>query len=138
MRTTILWTGSTTELKLYSDKADLFRLYNSPVARSELVTRPLDPVTPAQVSDALGGLQHAVVATLTDGRRFLVVKGNQKGEGSETIVILADHMTDDWTKVTTKDVSQSTLLDLVNAGGKGFNIMADNGRDAASRMMRLP
>jgi hypothetical protein len=134
----IIIIGSAAEMKLYSDPEDRQALYNSPVARAELVSRPLDPATPVQVSDALGGLQHAVVATLTDGRRFLVVKGNQKGEGSETIVILADHMTDDWTKVTTKDVSQSTLFDFVKAGGTSFDPLKDNGTQAAARIMALP
>lgn len=134
----IIIIGSAAEMKLYSDPEDRQSLYNSPVARAELVTRPLDPATPAQVSDALGGLQHAVVATLTDGRRFLVVKGNQKGEGSETVIILADHMTDDWTKVTTKDVSQSTLGDFVTAGGDSFDALEDNGTQAAARIMALP
>jgi len=134
----IVLIGSAAESKLYSDPADRDRLYNSPVVRAELVTRPLDPATPAEVYDALGGLQHAVVATLNDGRRFLVVKGNEKGEGSKTIVILADHMTDDWTKVTTKDVSQSTLLDFINAGGDRFDALNDNGTHAALRMMALP
>jgi len=130
--------GSATELKLYSDQADRDTLFSSPVARAELVTRPLDPDTPAQVSDALGGLQHAVVATLTDGRQFLVVKGNQKGQGTQTVVILADHMADDWTKVTSKDVSQSTLGDFIKAGGDRFDPLKDNGTHAARRMMALP
>jgi hypothetical protein len=130
--------GSETELKLYSNRDDLLRLYQSPVARSELYSRPLDADTSEQVSEALGGRQHAVVATLADGRRFLVVKGNQKGEGSKTIVIIADHMTDDWVKVTSKDVSQSTLANFVKAGGHSFDALQDNGRHAASRMFALP
>jgi hypothetical protein len=134
----IIVLGSEAELKLYSDPNDRLFLFNAKVARAELITRPLDPATPAQVSDALGGLQHAVVATLTDGRRFLLVKGNRKGQGSQTIVILADHMTDDWTKVTTKVVSQSTLLDFIKAGGFTFDPLNDNGKLAAARMMALP
>jgi hypothetical protein len=129
--------GSATELKLYDALEDLRELYNTPVSRIELYERPLDPATPAPVAQALGYKQSAVVATLKDGRRFMVVKGNRQGQGRQTILILGDHMTDDWVKVGTKNITHSVLLDFANAGGLSFDALHDNGKDAAMRMMAV-
>jgi hypothetical protein len=129
--------GSAIEMKLYNTIADILELYKAPVTRAELYERPLDPETAAPVAQALGYKQSAVVVTLKDGRRFMLVKGNQKGEGRQTVIILADHMTDDWVKVQTKDITRSVLLDFAKAGGLLFHALRDNGRQAATRMMSL-
>jgi hypothetical protein len=129
--------GSAIEMKLYNTLEDIRELYKTPVSRAELYERPLDPETAAPVAQALGYKQSAVVVTLKDGRRFMLVKGNRKGEGRQTVIILADHMTDDWVKVQTKDITRSVLLDFAKAGGLFFHAVRDNGRDAAMRMMAL-
>jgi hypothetical protein len=129
--------GSSIEMKLYNSVEDIRELYNTPVSRVELYERPLDPATPPLVAQALGYKQSSVVVTLKDGRRFMLVKGDRKGEGRQTILILADHMTDDWVKVQTKDITRSVLLDFAKAGGLLFDALRDNGSDAARRMMAL-
>jgi hypothetical protein len=129
--------GSEIEMKLYNTIEDILGLYKTPVSRAELYERPLDPATSAPVAQAIGYKQSAVVVTLKDGRRFMLVKGNQKGEGRQTTIILADHMTDDWVKVQTKDIARSVLLDFANAGGLHFHALHDNGRNATMRMMAL-
>jgi hypothetical protein len=129
--------GSATEMKLYNSIQDVHELYNTPVSRAELYERPLDPETPAPVAQALGYKQSSVVVTLKDGRRFMLVKGNRKGDGLKTILILGDHITDDWVKVGAKEIARSVLLDFAKAGGLFFDALRDNGKDAAMRMMNL-
>jgi hypothetical protein len=130
--------ASRTELKLYASADDKRDLMNSRVIRASKYERALGDGVSYYVSDVLGGKQSGVVATLSDGRRFLVVKGNQYGRGSRTVLILADHMTEDWVKTGTKEVSTSTLEDFAKAGGDGYNVLNNNGEQAAERMMALP
>lgn len=130
--------GSEVELRLYSTAEDLQALYQSPVISADRVERPLASRVSTVVSEALGGKQSAVVAKLADGRQFLIVKGNQRGQGRRTVAILANHMTDDWIRTGSKTVTSSTLGDFVRAGGRTYNLVTDNGHHATSRMMALP
>lgn len=123
---------------MYGLRNNLRALHGSSVAKAELYERPLSQGTEPEIVEALQGKQYGVVATLSDGRRFLVVKGNSEGIGRGTIVITADHMSEDWVKVDAKEIKASTLGDFVKAGGLSFDPITDNGNDAALRMMQLP
>jgi hypothetical protein len=129
--------GSEIELKLYSSYSDVKKLRETPVVRAELYERPLANSASATVQGVLGGKQLGVVVTVEDGRRFLLVKGNQEGRGKETVAIISDHMTDDWVKVATKQVTGTTFGNFVQAGGRAYDLFKDNGNQAAERMMEL-
>jgi hypothetical protein len=130
--------GSDVEQKLYNSFEDLKKLHETPVVRSDLYERPLASTVPEFTSRILKGKQYGVVVTLSDGRRFLLVKGNQLGRGKDTVAIIYDHMTDDWTKVESKEVKSSTFDDFFQAGGRKYDVVSDNGNQAAARMMQLP
>jgi len=124
-------------MQLYDSYEDRKTLYSTPVVRADLYERLLSPTAPEFVSQTLNGRQLGVVVTLSDGRRFLLVKGNQLGRGKETVAIIFDHITDDWITVESKEIKSSTFEDFVKAGGNSYDLLSDNGNQAAARMMQL-
>jgi len=46
-------------------------------------------------------------------------------------------MSEDWMRMQTKAIKESTLGDFVKAGGHRFHHIQDNGKQAAERMMKL-
>jgi hypothetical protein len=130
--------GSEIEMKLYETREDVLRLMDTPVIQAELIERPLFRTVSRYAAEALKGKQQGVLVKLSDGRRLLVAKGNQFGRGSQTVAIISNHLTDDWTTSAVKEVKSSTFGDFVKASGKGFDVLTNNGNEAAERMMQLP
>jgi len=116
-------------------------LYNSRVVRAERWERPLlsgSSGSGGGIARALGLKHSGVVVTLVDGRRYLVHKGNEYGEASETVVADAGIMSSAWTMTESKAVSRSTVGDYVTAGGRVYSLVFNNCHHASHRMMRLP
>ncbi|KAK2902894.1 hypothetical protein Q8A67_007607 [Cirrhinus molitorella] len=115
-----------------SKMSDLTKLYNSKVYKAERMTRPLEGM-----SFQLGKLSHSGVrVTLADGTKWLVHKGDGYGISSQTVVVAARHMSNNWKIVEIKDFRGSkTVSDFVKAGGTDYKLLFDNCHDAAGRMM---
>ncbi|WP_272581421.1 MULTISPECIES: hypothetical protein, partial [unclassified Providencia] len=115
-----------------SKMSDLTKLYNSKVFMAERMTRPLEGMT-----FQAGMLSHSGVRiTLEDGTKWLVHKGNRYGILSNTVVVAARHMSNNWKIVETKNFHGSKrVTDFVAAGGTDYKLLFDNCHDAADRMM---
>ncbi|XP_067305714.1 uncharacterized protein [Pseudorasbora parva] len=115
-----------------SKMSDLRKLYNSKVFKAERMTRPLEGM-----SIQVGKLSHSGVrVTLEDGTKWLVHKGDGYGISSQTVVVAARHMSNNWKIVETKDFRGSkTVSAFVKAGGTDYKLLFDNCHDAADRMM---
>ncbi|KAG5856765.1 hypothetical protein ANANG_G00011350 [Anguilla anguilla] len=115
-----------------SKASDLRRLYNSGVYKAERMKRPLDGT-----SVIVGVLSHSGVrVTLADGSQWLVHKGDRFGISSQTVVVAARHMSNNWKIVETKDFRGSkTVSDFVKAGGTDYSLIFNNCHDGAGRMM---
>ncbi|XP_052000141.1 uncharacterized protein LOC127656048 isoform X4 [Xyrauchen texanus] len=123
-----------------SKMSDLRKLYNSKVYKAERMTRPLEGM-----SFKLGILSHSGVrsssgpafrVTLEDGTKWLVHKGDGYGISSQTVVVDARHMSNNWKIVETKNFGGSkTVSDFVKAGGTDYKLIFDNCHDASGRMM---
>jgi predicted ATP-grasp superfamily ATP-dependent carboligase len=120
------------------DALTLTQLYNSKVVAAQRYERPLDNRAPAWIREKLPS-HCGVVVTLENSRqRWLVHKGNQFGEASETVVVSASAMSSNWSLKRTKSVRFSNVADYVKVGGKRYSLLHDNSLDACSRMMKLP
>uniref|UniRef100_A0A671QWK9 Lipocalin/cytosolic fatty-acid binding domain-containing protein n=1 Tax=Sinocyclocheilus anshuiensis TaxID=1608454 RepID=A0A671QWK9_9TELE len=115
-----------------SKMSDLRKLYNSKVFKAERMTRPLEGMT-----FQVGKLSHSGVrVTLEDDTKWLVHKGDGYGISSQTVVVAARHMSNNWKIVETKNFRGSkTVSDFVKAGGTDYKLLFDNCHDAADRMM---
>ncbi|XP_077072384.1 uncharacterized protein LOC143723604 isoform X2 [Siphateles boraxobius] len=115
-----------------SKMSDLRKLYNSKVFKAERMTRPLEGM-----SFQAGKLSHSGVrVTLEDGTKWLVHKGDGYGISTQTVVVAARHMSNNWKIVETKDFRGSkTVSAFVKAGGTDYKLLFDNCHDAADRMM---
>ncbi|KAI7806503.1 uncharacterized protein LOC130558108 [Triplophysa rosa] len=116
-----------------SKMSDLRKLYNSKVFKAERMTRPLEGL-----SFQHGIISHSGVrATLEDGTKWLVHKGDGYGISSQTVVVDARHMSTNWKIVETKNFGGSkTVSDFVKAGGTDYKLIFDNCHDASGRMMK--
>jgi len=114
----------------------LTELYNSRVVSAQRYERPLDFNAPQWVKNLLPN-HCGVVVTLANGQRWLVHKGNEFGQASQTVVVEARHMSSNWNLKETKSVSNSRVTDYVSAGGQLYNTLLDNCLHACSRMMNL-
>ena len=72
------------------------------------------------------------------GERWLIHKGNEYGDASSTVAVMASHMGGKWSRMESKSIRTSTVGDFVKAGGIKYNILFDNCHNASSRMMKLP
>ncbi|CAL8248818.1 unnamed protein product [Lota lota] len=115
-----------------SKGSDLTRLYNSPVKEAVRMRRPL-----GKTGFQLGSLSHSgVKVTLQDGSSWLVHKGDEFGQSSQTVVVDAKHMSPSWKALETKDFrGTKTVADFVRAGGSDYSLLSDNCHDGADRMM---
>ncbi|XP_062402096.1 uncharacterized protein LOC134092927 [Sardina pilchardus] len=111
--------------------SDLTKLYNSKVYVADRMTRPLSGMTVQ-----IGPLSHSGVrVTLEDGTKWLVHKGDGYGISSQTVVVHARHMANNWKIKETKNFRGSkTVSDFVRAGGTDYSLMFDNCHDASGRM----
>ncbi|XP_039973048.1 uncharacterized protein LOC120783829 [Xiphias gladius] len=110
----------------------LTRLYNSPVHHAERMKRPLEGT-----SSWFGPISHSGVrVTLEDGTKWLVHKGDGYGRSSQTVVTDAQHMSSDWTPVSSREFhGTKTVSDFVRAGGSGYNLLLDNCHLGSRRMI---
>lgn len=116
---------------------DAQSLYNSRVVSAQRYLRPLVSTAPQWVKNVLP--KHCgVVVTLENGQRWLVHKGNEYGQASQTVVVSTSSMTGAWSAGEYKTVRSSTVADYVRAGGQNYNLVFDNCIHACNRMMRLP
>ncbi|KAJ3597899.1 hypothetical protein NHX12_001415 [Muraenolepis orangiensis] len=114
-----------------SSKADLTKLFNSPVYGAERMQRPLGSMV------QIGPLSHSGVRlTLKDGSTWLVHKGNDFEASSQTVVVDAKHMSNKWQIKETKNFEGTqTVGDFVKAGGSDDNPLFDNCHQGAGQMM---
>lgn len=138
MKTVFVLIVLTGFLLQFSNSLSLRELYNSRVVKAERWHRPLDSgkATP----NILRNLAYhcGVVVTLQNGQRWLVHKGNEYGQASETVVVGASNMSPvTWTKQREKRVSRSRVTDYVSAGGREYSLLFNNCIHACNRMMNL-
>lgn len=117
--------------------SDLRKLYNSRVTFAERFKRPLGNSVNSCIAKNLGN-HSGVKITLNNGQKFLVHKGNEYGDASETVVVDAKHMSSRWWSTgEKKNIYHSTVADYIRAGGKNYNLFSDNCHHASKRMMKL-
>ncbi|KAL2094717.1 hypothetical protein ACEWY4_009436 [Coilia grayii] len=117
-----------------TNMGDLRRLLGSKVVTAEVVKRPLDGW-----KKEYGLFSHSGVrVTLEDGSQHLVHKGKRVGLSSQTVVTDASHMSSRWRATgQSRDFGgQKTVSDFIRAGGKKYNVAANNCHIATRRMMR--
>jgi hypothetical protein len=121
----------------FCNALSLRQLYNSRVIKAERYQRPLDSgkATPQVLQNLV--YHCGVVVTLENGQRWLVHKGNEYGQASNTVVVSASYMNRVWTKIQEKTISRSRVTDYVRAGGVNYNLFLDNCIHACTRMMQL-
>jgi hypothetical protein len=118
------------------DAQSLTELYNSRVTSAQRYERPLDMRAPQWFKNLLPN-HCGVVVTLANGQRWMVHKGNEFGQASQTVVVSARHMSSNWQLKQTKSIRNSRVASYVSAGGKNYNAITDNCLHACSRMMAL-
>ena len=118
------------------DAQGLTQLYNSKVVSAQRYERPLDFKAPGWIKSRLP--KHCgVIVTLEGGQRWLVHKGNEFGQASETVVVSPSFMSSAWSAGEYKTVRSSTVADYVSAGGARYSLLFNNCLHACNRMMRL-
>ena len=87
----------------------------------------------------IGPIKHSgVVVTTSDGKKYLVHKGDGYGKSSQTVVTDAKHMSNAWSNSGEgKRVNGKSVGDFVKAGGKNYDLRKDNCHDASGRMYNL-
>lgn len=112
-------------------------LYNSRVIKAERWKRPLASGVSAQWITYV--VSHSgVVVTLENGQRWLVHKGDEYGNESQTVVVSTSYMSNQWSLVQSCTVSKlRTVSDYVAAGGATYSVFFDNCNHASTRMMNL-
>lgn len=113
-------------------QADITALYKLRVFRAERLERPL-----TNLSAAAGPISHTGVrVTLEDKSQWLIHKGSGFGLSSETVVVKAEHISDKWEVIGSKDFGGTkTVSDFVKAGGTDYNVLFDNCHYGSKRMM---
>ncbi|KAK6491236.1 hypothetical protein HHUSO_G6000 [Huso huso] len=113
-------------------QADIKALYKLRVFRAERLERPL-----TNLSAAAGPISHTGVrVTLEDKSQWLIHKGSGFGLSSETVVVKAEHISDKWKVIGSKDFGGTkTVSDFVKAGGTDYSVLFDNCHDGSKRMM---
>ena len=103
--------GSSRRFSYDLNKKGTTNLYNSKVTKVESYSRPLN----SWVGNL--GIKHTgVVATTSNGHRWLIHKGNGYGKSSSTIITDAKYMSNRWKKTGTKYTKGHTISDLMKAG----------------------
>ncbi|XP_074540332.1 uncharacterized protein LOC141801253 [Halichoeres trimaculatus] len=124
--------GGTSDHNAELSKAELTALYNSPVFKAEKMKRPL-----LGVPFMLGPFSHSGVrVTLANGDQWLIHKGDNYGQSSQTVVVNAEHMSSKWKVVESKKFDgRKRVADFVEAGGSEFTWWDDNCHKASDNMM---
>ena len=75
--------------------------------------------------------------TTSDGSEYLIHKGSSYGESDQTVVVDAKHMSKNWESVRSRDVRKNVDIgDLIEAGGKDYNLIFDNCYRAVKRIVK--
>lgn len=79
------------------------------------------------------------LVTTSDGKQYLVHKGDGFGKSSNTVVTDAKHMSSKWKPAgpTTNVAGRASISDFVKAGGKDYNVRGKNCHNATSKMQNL-
>lgn len=115
-------------------KEEMQAIFDERVVTATRVTRPL-----TGWREEVGALHHAGVKVITEkGNEYLIHKGNNFGIDSQTVVVFAKHMSNNWTAHETVHAEgKSTVRDFVNEGGKDYSFWNDNCQNAANREMEM-
>uniref|UniRef100_A0A4W6DQC8 Cytochrome c domain-containing protein n=1 Tax=Lates calcarifer TaxID=8187 RepID=A0A4W6DQC8_LATCA len=108
-------------------------LYNTPVQKAEWMVRPL-----GNLPGIVGPVSHTGVRVkLDDDSEWLVHKGSGYGRSSQTVVTDAEHMSPAWETDRKINVErETTVSDLVDAGGANYNPLCSNCHHATRDMER--
>ena len=112
------------------EAVDLTELYNQKVVYAQEVRRSM-------LSRGSLIYHTGVLVTTESMGQWLVHKGNEYGDESETVVVDSSYMSSAWTYHDSKSISHSTVADYVAAGGPDYNLITDNCMHAVARMMAL-
>ena len=124
---------------------------------SQPVERPLHGFNGGQIGKAGVGVANAVgietsysrqpdrsthsgsLVTTDDGSRYLVHKGDGFGKSSDTVVVDAKHMSNNWVPAgPSQDVGgRATVSDYVKAGGADYHLRGSNCHNATRDMQDL-
>ena len=75
--------------------------------------------------------------TTDKGNQYLIHKGPDYGESSDTVVVDARHMSSNWKSVKSRDTDGTKNVgSYVQAGGKDYKWIKDNCIIAAERMYK--
>jgi hypothetical protein len=138
-------------------KSGLTNLYNKRVVSSQAVERPLAGKTDLRPGKTAIGAANAFgittsysdqktrathsgsLVTTSDGSRYLVHKGDGFGKSTDTVVVDAKHMSNNWKPVgASQDVGgRATVSDYVKAGGKDYHLRGANCHNATRNMQNL-
>ena len=79
------------------------------------------------------------LVTTSDGGRYLVHKGDGFGKSSNTVVVDAKHMSNNWKAAgPTQNVGgRANVSDYVKAGGKDYSVRGSNCHNATEKMQGL-
>ena len=67
----------------------------------------------------------------------MIHKVKNYGENGQTVVVDAKHMSKNWESVRSRDVRKNVDIgDLVEAGGKDYNLIFDNCYRAVKRIVK--
>ena len=73
--------------------------------------------------------------TTVEGNQWLIHKGPDFGESSNTVVVDARHMSSNWNIVKSRDTDGTKNVgSYVQAGGPDYNVVGNNCKDAAEDM----
>ncbi|XP_046854485.1 uncharacterized protein LOC124447557 [Xenia sp. Carnegie-2017] len=136
-------------------KSGLTKLYNKKVVSVQRVERPLAGlnngkigVIGVKIANKLGiktsasgykdrATHSGVVVRTSDGKRYLVHKGDGYGKSSQTVVVDAKHMSNKWKNVgSSKSGNGKNVGSFVKTGGPNYNVKGDNCHNAGDRMMK--
>jgi hypothetical protein len=115
----------------------LNKLYNQPIKSIQEYSRPLD-IPGGKFLDRFGINHRGQVATMGDGKQFLVHKGPDFGINSQTVVVDRKYMSKNWSpRGSSMDHSSGNTVrlgDLVKSGGAHYNSICSNCIHASNRM----
>lgn len=78
-----------------------------------------------------------VVVTTTDGKKYLVHKGDGYGKSSQTVVVDAKHMGKSWKNVgKSGNGNGKSIGSFVKAGGENYKLSGGNCHDATDDMKK--
>ena len=121
-----------------SSYADLKPLFNSNVSSLQEVKRPLDVPLGNGLCNNFNVCHTGVRATTNSGDSYLIHKGANFGNSSQTIVAPANIMSNNWKNAgpNTQAKPNTQIKDLVKTGGANYNVFTNNCNDASSKIIK--